>query len=524
MRTPLRAVPTLPELFVHPRTALLVGALVASPALAQTAPVKPFDIEQLALNPGGQHSFLLSTGDVLDKGSLRLSLAAQYQHEPLVFMVEGVRQGAVIGPRLSSHLAVAYGLTDDLEVALQLPVVLAQVGDDLAAQGIAPVSGTVLGAPVLQGRFVLARQSPSSLADVGLNASLSLPFGSKTGLAQDPGPGLAFNAGVGFGHDFGSLFRLGAEVGAVVRGRDRLSVYSPRVIDEVGSYFTAGLSASTLGEGLRGELSARGLVALTDTLSAVEVLAGARYPLTRHLEVFALAGPGFGHMPGNPLFRAFAGVAYNPFSSTYAKAERKVSPEPAPVVCPEPAPAPVCPEPKPAVCPEPAPVVAVAPPVDSDHDGIPDKDDACPNQPGDAAGRGCPPAPPPAPVEESSKLAVLKKGRIEIRDQVRFATGKSDILAESFPLLEEVAKILKEHPELVRLRIGGHTDNRGAHDYNVTLSQDRAAAVRRFLIERGVEASRLDAKGYGPDRPIASNDNAEGRQKNRRTEFESVDE
>ena len=177
------------------------------------------------------------------------------------------------------------------------------------------------------------------------------------------------------------------------------------------------------------------------------------------------------------------------------------------------------------MCPEPAPVVAVAPPPDSDHDGIPDAQDACPNQPGDAAGHGCPPAPPPAPVvDEGSKLAVLKKGRIEIRDQVRFATSKSDILPESFPLLEEVTRILKAHPELVRLRIGGHTDNRGAHDYNVTLSQDRAAAVRRFLIERGIEASRLDAKGYGPDRPIASNDDAEGRQKNRRTEFESVDE
>jgi len=508
MRTTLRAVLLLPKPFLHPRTALLVGALVTSPALAQTAPVKTFDIEQVSLSPGGQHSLLLSTGDILDKGNLRLSLAAQYQQDPLVFVVGGVRQGAVIGPRLSSHLAAAYGLTDNVELALQLPVVLTQGGDDLSSQGIAPVSGTVLGAPVLQGRFVLARQSPSALVDVGLNLSLALPLGGSTGLARDPGAGLAFNAGAGFGRDFGSLLRVGAEVSAVVRQRNLLSTYKPEPIDEVGTYFAFGVSASTLGEGLRGELSARTLLALTQTQSAVEVLAGARYPLPHNLEVFALAGPGFGQMPGNPVFRAFAGVSYRPFNTTRFQDERKVSPQPAPVAavapmapCPAPEPVVVAEAPPPVKEPEPPapeptpPPAPVAPPVE---------------------------APPPAPVE--NKLAVLEKGRIRIRDQVRFATSKSEILAESFPLLEEVAGILKAHPELTRLRIAGHTDNRGARDYNIKLSQDRAEAVRRFLIERGVEASRLEAKGYGPDRPIASNDDAAGRQQNRRTEFESVDE
>jgi outer membrane protein OmpA-like peptidoglycan-associated protein len=87
-----------------------------------------------------------------------------------------------------------------------------------------------------------------------------------------------------------------------------------------------------------------------------------------------------------------------------------------------------------------------------------------------------------------------------------------------------VARILKEHPVLVRLEIAGHTDSRGAHDYNVQLSQDRAEAVRRYLVEKGVEPSRLVAKGYGPDQPIDTNDTVAGRQKNRRTEFHSVSE
>jgi outer membrane protein OmpA-like peptidoglycan-associated protein len=133
--------------------------------------------------------------------------------------------------------------------------------------------------------------------------------------------------------------------------------------------------------------------------------------------------------------------------------------------------------------------------------------------------------PPPAPVEDKGpKLAELKAGRIEIKDQIHFATAKSQILADSFPLLEQVVKILKEHPELTRLQIGGHTDSRGGHAYNVQLSQDRAEAVRRFLIERGVEPGRLEAKGYGPDQPIDTNTTAAGRQKNRRTEFISIDE
>src|SRR4051812_38413481 len=129
MRAFLRAVLMLPKPSVNHRAALLVGAIFTSPALAQTAPVKTFDLEQVALSPGGQHSLLLSTGDTLGQGELRLSLAAQYQRNPLVFVRSDVRQGEVIGRRLSSHLGVAYGLTDSVELALQLPMILSQAGD-----------------------------------------------------------------------------------------------------------------------------------------------------------------------------------------------------------------------------------------------------------------------------------------------------------------------------------------------------------------------------------------------------------
>ena len=135
---------------------------------------------------------------------MRLSLAAQYQRNPLVFIRSDERQGAVIGRRFSSHLGIAYGLTDNLELALQLPVILSQRVMIWPPRD-RPVSGTVLGTPLLQGQLVLARQSPSALGDIGLNLGSVAARREQHGLSQDPGPGWPLNAGVGFGHDFGSL-------------------------------------------------------------------------------------------------------------------------------------------------------------------------------------------------------------------------------------------------------------------------------------------------------------------------------
>src|SRR5512140_1580793 len=136
MRAFRRVVLLMSKSAVKPRAALLVGALVAAPALAQTAPVKTFDLEQVTLSPGGQHSLLLSTGDTLAKGDLRRSLAAQYQRNPLLLVRGDVTQGAVVGRRFRGHLGVAYGLTGDVELAPQLPMILSQQGDDLSSQGI----------------------------------------------------------------------------------------------------------------------------------------------------------------------------------------------------------------------------------------------------------------------------------------------------------------------------------------------------------------------------------------------------
>jgi outer membrane exchange protein TraA len=144
---------------------------------------------------------------------------------------------------------------------------------------------------------------------------------------------------------------------------------------------------------------------------------------------------------------------------------------------------------------------------DADKDGVVDRLDNCPNQAGPAPG-GCPPR----------KYIMVTQEKIELKQKILFATAKSMIRPASFDLLNEVVDVLRAHPTM-EVRIEGHTDNRGKASYNQRLSEERAGAVRNYLIAAGIEAGRLSAVGYGMDRPIADNKTKAGREMNRRTEF-----
>jgi outer membrane protein OmpA-like peptidoglycan-associated protein len=115
--------------------------------------------------------------------------------------------------------------------------------------------------------------------------------------------------------------------------------------------------------------------------------------------------------------------------------------------------------------------------------------------------------------------AALKAEKIEIKDSVYFETGKAIIKAESFALLDEVAEILKDHPELTKLSIQGNTDSRGDDKKNLTLSQARAESVRTYLAGKGVAVERLDAIGYGETRPLVKEKTPDDQAKNRRVDF-----
>lgn len=171
---------------------------------------------------------------------------------------------------------------------------------------------------------------------------------------------------------------------------------------------------------------------------------------------------------------------------------------------------------------------------DSDGDGIPNSLDKCPNTAGSAEGEGCPDSdgdgvydhkdvcPTVAGVLENKGCPEIKA---EVKEQIAlaakgifFESGKDIIKAESYPSLDDLVLILKGYKE-AKVAIEGHTDSQGVDSKNLTLSQQRADAVKAYLLRNGIEASRLNATGYGETKPKADNSNAAGRAQNRRVEF-----
>jgi OmpA-OmpF porin, OOP family len=110
-----------------------------------------------------------------------------------------------------------------------------------------------------------------------------------------------------------------------------------------------------------------------------------------------------------------------------------------------------------------------------------------------------------------------------VLDAVYFDTGKATLRPASYAELNELVEYLTLKPS-VKIEIAGHTDSAGDDDANLKLSQARADAAKAYLVKKGIAASRVEARGYGETRPVASNDSAEGRQKNRRTEVHIIAE
>ena len=122
-------------------------------------------------------------------------------------------------------------------------------------------------------------------------------------------------------------------------------------------------------------------------------------------------------------------------------------------------------------------------------------------------------------AEPAKSVVVLRDEKIEIQEKIFFETGEATLLPRSFNLLNQVAALLLENPQVKTIRIEGHTDDRGEDDFNLDLSQRRAEAVRTYLLDRGISASRLESKGYGSSRPILPNTSNRNRDLNRRVEF-----
>ena len=147
---------------------------------------------------------------------------------------------------------------------------------------------------------------------------------------------------------------------------------------------------------------------------------------------------------------------------------------------------------------------------DTDGDGVLDKDDLCPNEAGPASNNGC-----PEPNDDDQKRLN------QYAKTILFDTGKATIKFQSAEVLNQIINVLKKFPKS-RFRIEGYTDSVGKKQKNITLSQNRADAVKIYLIQGGIDQSRLESIGYGPDKPIASNKTRKGRELNRRVEINLI--
>lgn len=147
---------------------------------------------------------------------------------------------------------------------------------------------------------------------------------------------------------------------------------------------------------------------------------------------------------------------------------------------------------------------------DSDRDGIADIDDKCPEVAGIPENKGCP-----------AVQAETKKVFDQALTGILFETGKDVIKSSSFPILDNIVKIMNENPAY-NLNINGHTDAMGDDTKNLDLSQRRADAVKKYLADKGISADRMTSKGFGETMPVADNKTAAGRAKNRRVEFKVI--
>ncbi len=145
-------------------------------------------------------------------------------------------------------------------------------------------------------------------------------------------------------------------------------------------------------------------------------------------------------------------------------------------------------------------VSATGCPLDSDKDGVLDTADQCPKTPADAK---------------------VNSAGCWVLNSVLFDINKATIKADFYPELDNVVNILNREPEL-GIEFEGHTCSLGSDDYNMKLSEKRAAAVMEYVISKGIKSSRLSAKGYGETKPVESNDTDEGRKANRRVQITPV--
>ncbi|MBL0213438.1 MAG: OmpA family protein [Myxococcales bacterium] len=548
--------------------ALLIATWIglgARPAAAQVATTYPAERFQLAAHRDG----ILGVEWAEVKGHLTIDAALWlgYANDPLnVYqMSNGDRVAAFVHNRVGGELVGSIHLYDRLELDLGAPLIVAQSSD---LNGLmnpnGSLSGFGLGDLRITPKVQVIRQGRSPVA-VAILVGVTLPTSTSDDYAGDNGVTVSPAIAISRGRSRGSRISIGGGY----RARPTSRALNLIVDDEVYAQAGAGYRFANNLE-LDGTFDLA--TAANDVLGAfnrnhAELRGGLAADATRNVRLFGVAGVGLAEGFGTPDWRVLAGVRVGTGPAAAKREPIKIldtdgdgfvdsvdrcPKEPENVNsfedddgCPDdPDPdkdgilgtADQCPLQAEDVdgfedangCPDP----------DNDNDTVLDVDDACRDVPGLVAMKGCPDPDrdgdtvvdrldncpdEPGPVEnqgcKAKQLVKISDGKLEILDIVYFALNKALIQPRSFPLLDDVARVLSTHPEITKIRVEGHTDSQGDDISNKKLSQRRAAAVMAYLIKKGIAPDRLEAQGFGEDVPKATNATKEGRATNRRVEF-----
>ena len=543
---------------------MLALGVWSAPALAQD---RGFDVQQFQPMPSQQGNFVtLSSGRTFPRGVWEVGLLLNYANDPLVLEdADGERVRSVVAGQFVGNVLGSISIIDPLELAFDLPLVLASQGDGA-------IGGAGLGDLRVLGKFSFLDQAPTGFG-LAVLLDMRLPTGSRP---EFRGGELRFEPIVAADYLFARGIRVGANLGYAIRPAATLLDVG------VDDTLTWGVAVDVpIGErwNVVPEIFGSNSI-LADGVNAaehpVELLVAGRYGLVDRLMLEAGIGTGIVKGFGAPDYRLFFGATYRPPLPLLEDPDRDADGIPDDLdACP--------------LQPEDFDGFEDAdgcPDIDNDGDGILDTDDACVFRPEDLDGfeddDGCPdpdndgdgildtddgaPNDPedidgfededgipdedndgdglrdeddacPLAAEiyngiddedgcpDEGGLVTVTCDAIELGERVYFEFNSDVILPQSFPLLGQVASALNAATHIRLVRVEGHTDDVGPAEYNEDLSRRRATAVRAHLVDRGaVDPMRLEAVGYGETRPITENATDEGRATNRRVEMVIVEQ
>jgi OmpA-OmpF porin, OOP family len=490
---------------------VLLASLYAAITMLGTARADGFDGQRFIPAVGAAGGFVVERPIVPKHLGWGLGAFVSYGHRPVV--VRDRVGDQVVATPLKNAFAVdavgSLGLFDFLELGVHVPIRPIWSGDDIVASGQPLRARGGLG----DVRFVpkvgiVDTGSDSFHFSLGAMLPVTFPTGSGQAMRGSEGVGFEPRLLLGIGGTRWDLIFSGGYL-ARTNGANNLAGKNEVTF---GSAFTLGLARGSTPVDLQIEVYG---AHLPDTKTQggktpVESLAGVIVWPTDELSLYFGGGPGLVSGLGSPDFRLAFGVRYavnvpgrdrflerardrdgdgidNEHDRCADEAEDKDDFQDA------------------DGCPE----------ADNDKDGILDDNDECPEQAEEVGGDGdgCP---------DKGRI-VIEDGKVVVIGKVQFETGSSTIAKKSEPLVDDMAKTLKEHPEMKKVRIEGHTDDTGPAEVNDRLSKQRAESVKQALIKRGIAANRLETEGYGSKKPMSPNTSPVGRARNRRVEFIILD-